>query len=155
MLRVVAHVAASGAHGAPRDRIVLAHDERRVRRKRLILLHGDEILVDFPHPVTLADRDRLELEDGSTVEVIAAEEPLMQVTAGDATHLSRLAWHLGNRHLPAQIESGRILVPRDRVIRDMLAGLGATVEDVNEPFKPEPGAYHAHSETPHVLGRHR
>ena len=78
------------------------------------------------------------------VEVIAVEELLYEVTPKDRLHLVELAWYLGNRHLPAQIEEARILILRDHVIRDMLAGLGASVREISEPFHPLRGAYHGH-----------
>jgi urease accessory protein len=151
MFRVIAHIAADKAEGVPFDRIVLAHDERRLRRKLLTLQHGDAVLVDFPNPVTLGNGDRLALEDGRTVEIVAAEELLLEVRGRDSNHLTRLAWHLGNRHLPAQIEAARILVRRDHVIRNMLLGLDAIVSDISAPFTPEHGAYHGHGEQPHAL----
>ena len=133
----------------PLDIIVLPHGERHLRRKVLTLQHGDRVLVDLPRPTALEDRDRLVLEDGRHVEVIAAEEDLLEVRAADPRALTVLAWHIGNRHLPAQIEPDRILIARDHVIADMLAGLGAAVAEVSEPFTPERGAYsgqgHAHS----------
>jgi urease accessory protein len=131
----------------PFDIVVLAHDERHLRRKVLTLQHGDEVLVDLAEPTRLSHGDRLVLEDGRHAEVIAAEEPLLEITARDAHALTVLAWHLGNRHLPAQIEASRILIARDHVIRDMLVGLGATVREVSEPFEPERGAYHSHATT--------
>ena len=76
--------------------------------------------------------------------LVAAEEELMQVSARGPQHLVELAWHIGNRHLPAQIGGTRILLRRDRIIRAMLEQLGATVSDVTEPFTPAHGAYHAH-----------
>jgi urease accessory protein len=85
------------------------------------------------------------MEDGRVAEVIAAEEELMDVRARNNAHLMQLAWHIGNRHLPAQIEDTRILIRRDRIIRQMLETLGATVTDVSEPFHPEHGAYHSHA----------
>lgn len=136
---------------------VLPHDERRVRRRLIPLVHGDGVLVDFPEPVTLDSRDCLKLEDGRLVEIIAAEEWLYEVRGRDEVHLLQLAWHLGNRHLKAQIERGddgalRILVLRDHVIGAMLRGLGATITEVSEPFYPEEGAYsHSHGEPPHAL----
>jgi len=72
------------------------------------------------------------------VEVLAAQEPLLQITGPD---LVRLAWHIGNRHTPCQIEAGRLLIARDPVLADMLARLGATLAEVVEPFRPEGGAY--------------
>lgn len=124
--------------------VVLDADARHLRRKRLTLDTGEDVLVDFEKPVHLEQGDRLVLEDGRTAEVIAATEELMAVTARDATHLVELAWHIGNRHLPAQIEAGRILLRRNRIIRAMLEQLGATVQDVTEPFTPAHGAYHVH-----------
>ncbi len=125
--------------------IVLAHDERHLRRRVLTLVQGDRVLVDLAQATALSDGDRLVLEDGRHVEVIAAEEALLEVRADDPRQLSVLAWHIGNRHLPAQIEADRILIGRDHVIADMLAGLGAGVREVMEPFTPERGAYSGHA----------
>lgn len=128
----------------PFARIVLMHDERHVRRKVLILAGGEKVLLDLPQAIALGHGDCLVLDDGRFVEIVAAEEDLYAVTARDRLHLSELAWHLGNRHLPAQIEETRILILRDHVIMAMLEGLGATVRQVREPFVPVRGAYHAH-----------
>lgn len=152
--RAVAYVPPAEA-GIAFDLAVLMHDERRVRRRMLTLVHGDQVLVDFPEPVTLADRGALRLEDGRLVEIIAGEERLYEVRGRDAQHVMRLCWHLGNRHLKTQIEPDgagfRLLILRDHVIRDMLLGLGATVTEVSEPFEPEEGAY-AHDHAPvHAL----
>lgn len=127
------------------DTITLAHDERRLRRKLLTGAGGTEVMVDFPATITLDHKGGLELEGGGVVEVIAAEELLYEVRAKDAGHLLRLAWHIGNRHTPAQLEPGRILIKRDHVLKTMLEGLGATVANVSEPFFAEHGAYHSHS----------
>lgn len=148
--RAVAYVP-PGEAGIAFDLAVLMHDERRVRRRMLTLVHGDSVLVDFPEPVTLADRSSLKLEDGRLVEIIAGEEQLYDVRGRDKLHLMRLCWHLGNRHLKTQIEDGRVLILRDHVIRDMLRGLGATVTDVTEPFNPEEGAYSHSHEPAHAL----
>ena len=124
--------------------VVLDAEERHVRRKRLTLANGEDVIVDFEKPVRLEQGDRLVLEDGRVAVVVAAPEDLMEVRARDARHLVELAWHIGNRHLAAQIGEGRILLRRDRVIRQMLEQLGAHVKDVTEPFSPQHGAYHAH-----------
>ena len=145
--------AGSAGVAAPFGRAVLPHDERHLRRRAIELADGSKVLVDLPEPVTLNDGDRLVLEDGSHVEIIAAPEEVYDIRARDAVHLTELAWHIGNRHLAAAIEPGRILILRDHVIKAMLEGLGATVRDVSEPFKPVRGAYsgghdhgHAHAE---------
>jgi urease accessory protein len=132
----------AGGDRTPIDVVVLSHDQRHVRRKLLHMQHNDVVMLDLKEPVQLAHGDLLLTETGDTVEVIAAEELLYEVTPRDALHLVELAWHLGNRHLPAQIEETRILILRDHVIKDMLAGLGAMVREVSEPFHPARGAYH-------------
>jgi urease accessory protein len=128
----------------PFDLVVLAHDERHLRRRVLTLVHGDKVLVDLPEPVSLDHGDVLVLDDGRRAEIIAAEEEVYDIRATGPVHLSQLAWHIGNRHLAAQIEAGRILILRDHVIRDMLEGLGAKVTEVSEPFQPVRGAYSGH-----------
>ncbi|RWO60503.1 urease accessory protein UreE [Mesorhizobium sp.] len=139
-------VLSAGEAGAvtPYDRAVLAHDERHLRRRAIETARSDRVLVDLPEPVALNDGDRLVLEDGRHIEIVAAEEPLYDIRADSAVHLAELAWHIGNRHLAAAIEANRILILRDHVIKAMLEGLGATVSDVSEPFKPLRGAYSGH-----------
>jgi urease accessory protein len=121
----------------PYDIVVLAYDERLLRRRRLVTVHDEGFLVDLAETVGLDERDCLVLADGRLIEVIAADEDLMEVQ-GD---LHRYAWHIGNRHAPCQIERDRLLIRRDHVLRAMLEGLGAVVKDVVEPFTPEGGAY--------------
>ena len=150
-LRAVSYVPPGAQRPPGFDPAVLRHDERRVRRRVIPLIHGDEVLVDFPQPVTLEDGSALELADGRFVDIVAAEELLYEVRGRDAKHLMQLCWHIGNRHAKAQIENEwegigeRILILRDRVLRDMLIGLGATVTEVTEPFSPAEGAYHSHA----------
>lgn len=149
--RVAAYLPPGHGQGIAFDLIVLEHDERRLRRKLLVLQHGDQVMVDFPQTVTLEHGGALQLEDGRLVEIIAAEELLFEIRARDTDHLVRLAWHIGNRHTSAQLEANRILIKRDHVLRTMLEGLGATVTAVSEPFFPEYGAYHAHGDAGHAL----
>ncbi|RFZ87302.1 urease accessory protein UreE [Shinella sp. WSJ-2] len=144
----------SGAGGdrLPIDVVVLTHDQRHVRRKLLHMQHDDVVMLDLKAPVLLAHGDLLLTETGETIEVIAAEELLYEVTPRDSLHLVELAWHLGNRHLSAQIEEARILILRDHVIHDMLTGLGATVREISEPFHPLRGAYHGQGHHHHGHG---
>ena len=152
MYRVTAHIPAALAKPAPFDTLTLAHDERRLRRKLLTLPRGGEVMLDFSEPVTLGHGDLLELEDGRFVGIRAADEPVYEIRGRDSAHIARLAWHIGNRHLPAQIEKNRILIARDRIIRDMLVGLGATVAETVDHFSPEHGAYaHDHGSGGHAL----
>jgi len=132
----------AGSWQAPAcDRITLSYDERHRRRLRFLAEAGTEFLLDLPRTTVLRGGDGLRLEDGRIILVTAADEPLLEVRAGDPDQLARLAWHIGNRHLPAQIASGRILIREDSVIEEMLQGLGATVRHICAPFTPEPGAY--------------
>ncbi len=103
--------------------------------------HGVRALLDLPHALLLTGGSGLRLEDGRILEVRARIEPLLEVRAKDAASLLRLAWHIGNRHLTAQIEPDRILIRLDHVIATMLTGLGATVTEIEAPFDPEGGAY--------------
>ena len=119
------------------DSVTLGYDERILRRRRLVTAGGTAVLVDLPETTSLDHGDALELSDGRLVEVVAAAEQVLVVT-GD---LPRIAWHLGNRHTPCQIERGRMLIRRDHVLEAMLRQLGAGVTEAKEPFTPEGGAY--------------
>lgn len=144
-MRRVTSISAAGTVDRPvAGKIILAHDERHLRRKLLHLSDESMVMLDLKEPVLLAHGDMLEVDDGSVVEVEAKPEKLLEIKARDRLHLIELAWHLGNRHLSAQIEEDRILILRDHVIRDMLVGLGATVAEIEERFQPVRGAYHGH-----------
>jgi urease accessory protein len=123
------------------DHLVLTYDERHRRRLRYVASGGTTFLLDLPRATLLRAGDGLRLEDGRIISVEASPEQLSEVTAADPTALMKLAWHIGNRHLPAQLQPNRILIREDAVIVNMLVGLGATVRPVLEAFTPEAGAY--------------
>ncbi len=123
------------------DVLTLSYEERHRRRALLRSGAGQDILLDLPRPVMLEDGDGLQLPDGGWIAVRAALEPLIEVSAAVPFLLCRLAWYLGNRHLPAQIDGDRILIHPDHVIEAMLTHLGARLRSVHEPFRPERGAY--------------
>ncbi|MCV0395121.1 MAG: urease accessory protein UreE [Rhizobiaceae bacterium] len=127
------------------DHARLAHDERHLRRRVIELSMGEKVLLDLPEPVALDHGDLLALDDGRFARIEAQDEEVLEIVARDPLHLTELAWHIGNRHLAAQIETGRILILRDHVIEAMLQGLGATTRHIIEPFKPVRGAYSRHS----------
>ncbi|NND17212.1 MAG: urease accessory protein UreE [Silicimonas sp.] len=116
----------------------LTYDARFFRRRKLATTAGWSFVADFEQTVSLNDGDMLQLGDGRLVKVTAAPESLLAVTGPD---LPRLAWHIGNRHTPCQIEATRLLIQNDPVIAHMLSHLGARVTEVTEPFRPEGGAY--------------
>lgn len=129
--------------GEPSDNVTLDETGRHRRRIRLETDGGLPILLDLPDATLLRDGDALKLDDGRLIAVRSVPEPLYDVRAADPAPeaLLRLAWHLGNRHLAAQIFPDRILIRRDHVIKAMLEGLGAKVAEIEAPFDPEGGAY--------------
>src|SRR6201996_4471223 len=134
----------------PADTIVLDFDDRHRRRMAMTATRGLEFLLDLENAVALRGGDALVLEDGRLIEVVAAPEPLLEIRSPDSQHLVRVAWHLGNRHLPTQMTGRALRIRRDHVIEAMVQGLGARVIEIEAPFDPEGGAYadtgygHAH-----------
>lgn len=118
------------------DQVILDYDQRLMRRKLLTSAGGREFLVDLASVTNLDDFWGFET-DGITIEIVAAAEAVLVVT-GD---LTRLAWHIGNRHTPCQILPDRLVIREDHVLERMLTGLGATIRRESLPFKPEGGAY--------------
>ncbi len=131
----------------------LDYATRFLRRKRLTTETGEAFVVDLAQTTSLNDGDALELTDGRLIRIVAAEEALLSITGHN---LTQLAWHIGNRHTPCQIEADRLLIQADPVIGHMLEHLGATLTEVTAPFTPEGGAYgvgrthgHEHGATAH------
>src|SRR6202521_5319247 len=126
---------------APADTVVLGFDDRHRRRMAMTGTRGLEFLLDLENAVALRGGYALVLEDGRLIEVVAAPEPLIEIRGADPHHLVRVAWHLGNRHLPTQIMAKGLRIRRDHVIEAMVKGLGARVIEIEAPFDPEGGAY--------------
>ena len=120
------------------DEISLSYEERFIRRKKLTTNNGNEFLVNLKETVSVNENHFFELENGNLIKVISKEENLIEVT-GD--NLKQIIWHIGNRHLPCQIEENRILIQDDAVILDMILKLNGNVKKIIEKFKPEGGAY--------------
>ncbi|MEK9283140.1 MULTISPECIES: urease accessory protein UreE [unclassified Bradyrhizobium] len=147
---------------APADTVVLDFDDRHRRRMAMTGTRGLEFLLDLENAVALRGGDALELEDGRLIEVVAEPEPLLEIRGRDPHHLIRVAWHLGNRHLPTQIMAKSLRIRRDHVIETMVKGLGARVIEIEAPFDPEGGAYadaahahdHAHGHDAHAHHDH-
>ncbi|WP_018075309.1 urease accessory protein UreE [Novosphingobium nitrogenifigens] len=134
------------------DFIVLDYEARHRRRFRYIARGGTDFVLDLARATMLRHGDGLKLSDGRIVRIEAVPEPLMTVRGKGALDLLRLAWHIGNRHLPAEIHEDHILLRRDGVILEMLLGLGAEVDVVDAPFTPEGGAYAGHDHGDHGHG---
>lgn len=158
MLRATKIVPAGIWHGKPADIVRLDYDRRTRRRISLTGAGGLSFLLDLANAPVLRAGDALRLEDGRLVAVEAAPERLLEITCRDERALARVAWHLGNRHLAAEIGARVIHIRHDHVIADMVRGLGAEVHNVERPFNPEGGAYgqgavHGHSH--HHEGDHQ
>ncbi len=136
--------------------LTLDFDTRHRRRIRLTADQGEDVLLDLPKAVAMADGDGLQLEDGRWLKVQAAAELIVEVRHKDPNQLMRLAWFLGNRHLPTEIRNQVLRIRPDHVIEDMLHGLGADLRKVQAPFQPEGGAYrgHGHRHTDPESGHH-
>lgn len=129
--------------------VMLDFDDRFRRRKRYESAAGIPFVLDLAEAQVLRDGDGLVLDDGRVVLVRAAEEPLVEIRATSSSEMIRLAWHLGNRHLPAELQESRILIREDHVIEQMLRGLGAQIQKVRAPFNPEGGAYGEQNRSAH------
>lgn len=136
------------------DSVLIDFDRRHRRRILLTTESGAELLLDLPQAVRLRHGDGLKLADGKIIRVVARPEPLAEIHAHDDATLVRIAWHLGNRHLPVQLLGDRIRIRTDHVIEQMVEGLGGHVERLEAPFDPEAGAYagghhHHHDDDDH------
>ncbi len=125
-------------HGAAEAVVTLSYDERFLRRKRLMTDAGEPLMVDLAQTLSLDPGDALETDDGRRIEVRAADEPVVRVTG---PNLARLAWHIGNRHTPCEVQESWLVIRQDHVLEAMLVGLGASLTHVIGPFRPEGGAY--------------
>jgi urease accessory protein len=155
MLRADKVIPAGYWSGAPADTVVLDFDERYRRRMAMTGVGGLEFLLDLAEAAMLRGGDGLRLDDGRVVEVVAEPEPLAEIRAADALALTRVAWHLGNRHLPTEMLPRALRIRRDPIIEAMAEGLGARVIALEAPFNPEGGAYvkaEGAAAEPHELG---
>lgn len=126
------------------DTVILDYAQRSSQKSTVIGIKGTVIEIGLHQPGRLRTDDLLVLDDGNLVEVVAAPEPLIEVRAADVAALARLAWHLGDRHVPVQVLPNRIRARRDDAIEALLASLGAKVAPIEAPFEPEGGAYARH-----------
>ncbi|MGO4715901.1 urease accessory protein UreE [Bradyrhizobium sp. 2TAF24] len=162
MIRAVRVLSPGHWTAQPADTVVLDFDDRHRRRMAMSGTRGLDFLLDLEEAVALRSGDGLLLEDGRLIEVVAAPEPLIEIRGSDPQHLVRIAWHLGNRHLPTQIVSRGLRIRKDHVIEEMVRGLGARTLEIEAPFDPEGGAYsgghdhagHDHDHHHHGPGHH-
>jgi urease accessory protein len=157
MVRAFSVIGASQRHDRPVvDTVILDYAQRSAEKTIVAGVKGGTIEIDLHQPVRLRTDDLLVLEDGSLVEVVAAPEALIEARSADVAGLSRLAWHLGDRHVPVQVLPNRIRTLREPAIEALLESLGANITIIQAPFDPEGGAYasshgqdHGHHDHPH------
>jgi len=155
MLRVVRVVSSAQSDSARHiDSVMLAPDQRRLQSAHLTGVNGTLIGLMLSEPVMLRMGDAFELDDGSLVDIVIEPEPLIEVRGTDLTHLARLAWHLGDRHVPVQVLTNRLRLRRDDALEAMLAALGARLTPIEAPFDPEGGAYATHAAPDHGHHHH-
>jgi len=121
-----------------KDFIELSYDERFLRRKKLTSNNGIEFLVDLKNTISLKKDDKFKLDSGLLINVRFKIEELLEIKGNNLMHL---IWHIGNRHIPRQIEENRILIQNDKVIEEMILRLNGQTKVVLEAFDPEGGAY--------------
>jgi urease accessory protein len=125
------------------DTLILPYAQRQAHKGFVFGVKGTCVEFDFAGPVRLRTDDALMLDDGHIVEVVAEPEPLIELRAADVAALARLAWRLGDRHVPVQVLERRLRLKRDGAIEAMLEGWGVKATAIEAPFEPEGGAYDA------------
>jgi len=138
------------------DQVSLDHEGRHRRRITLTGEKGTAFLLDLEKTATLNDGDAVKLEDGALILVKAAPQTLIEIKTENPMRLLKTAWHIGNRHTPAEITADAIYIDEDNVLAEMIRGLGCAMATVSRPFQPERGAYHdhAHGDHSHDHGHH-
>ncbi|MGH6727484.1 MAG: urease accessory protein UreE [Pseudolabrys sp.] len=160
MPRATRVLAAAGRQDRPViDTVILDYAGRSAQKATVTGIKGTVIDIDLHEPARLRTDDLLLLDSGELVEVVAAPEPLVEARAADVAALARLAWHLGDRHVPVQVLPNRIRAKRDAAIEALLTSLGAKVTTIEAPFEPEGGAYaasvtHGHAHHDHEHDHH-
>ena len=121
-----------------KDTITLNYHERFIRRKKLVSDNNFEFLVNLPETISVNKDEGFLLENDQIILIKYAKETLIEIKSDD---LIKLAWHIGNRHIPCQIENDRLLIQEDKVIEKLIIRLGGSIKTILEEFCPEGGAY--------------
>jgi urease accessory protein len=126
------------------ETLTLPHEERHKRKFTFTCDAGYEFLLDLDKAHHLREGEGCLLETGEVILIKAAQEPLLKLTTSSPARLLKLAWHIGNRHTPAEVLEEAIYIADDHVLAQMVKGLGVTVTNEIRAFNPEKGAYHSH-----------
>ncbi len=123
---------------APSGQLRLPFELRQKSRLRTRLVSGEEVALLLPRGEILRGGDLVAASDGRAIEVLAQPEKLLHI---ESAQLARVAYHLGNRHVPVQVGAGFLRIAADHVLEEMAKKLGARVSSIEAPFEPEAGAY--------------
>jgi urease accessory protein len=124
-----------------KGQLELPFDMRQKSRFKTKLASGEEVGVMLPRGEILRGGDLVTTSDGRIIEVIAQPEKVLHVECATSVALAKIAYHLGNRHVPVEVSDGYLRLGDDHVLERMLEGLGAKVSRTTAPFEPEAGAY--------------
>jgi urease accessory protein len=142
------------------DSVILDYAQRRAHRGERMCVKGLRFALALAESTRLRMGDAFELEDGRLIEVVAEAEPLVEVRAANAASLARIAFHLGDRHVPVQLFANRVRLRREPTLESLIVLLGGSCVAIEAPFDPEGGAYagpahtHAHHHHSHAHGTH-
>lgn len=143
---------AAPADAEATERLLLPFELRGKSRLRTRLENGEEAGLFLERGTVLRGGDKLQARDGRVILVAAAPEAVLEARSSDALLLTRAAYHLGNRHVPVEMQPGLLRFARDHVLGEMVRGLGLEVVAREAPFEPEGGAYGGHGGHAHPHG---
>ncbi len=126
-----------------KGRLELPFEVRRQRRYQAKLASGEEVAVTLPHGEILRGGDLVAASDGRVIEIVSQSEKILEAKAKSASELARIAYRLGERHVPVEVGEGYLRIAEDPALEKMLEGLGATISRTTAPFEPEAGAHGA------------
>jgi len=123
------------------DQIILEHDVREKGRFKAISVSGVEVRVFLERGKTLLIGEYLKTECEKIIQVLGAEEDVVEAACGDWETFSKACYHLGNRHVKIQVGECWLRMKSDYVLEEMLQMLGLIVTQKRAVFIPESGAY--------------
>ena len=128
--------------------ITLDWDVRQKSRFESTDSAGRQVGVFLQRGQVVRGGDVLVGEDGSLLKVLAAPQTVLRITHctahGTPFDLTRAAYHLGNRHVPIELQADHLKIEPDHVLAEMLRSMHLIVNEVSESFEPENGAYGDH-----------
>jgi len=154
MPRATKVLRAGEAHGPAVDTLILDYAQRQTRQGFFFTGKGTCIELDFAEPPALATDDALVLDDGALIDIVADSESLIEARIPDPVALARLAWRLGDRHVPVQILANRVRLRRNPETEAMLAGIAAKLVPLSAPFEPDVRASDHHDHHGHDHHHH-